>query len=213
MRIPAWDPNWQAVFYYREPVFLPKDSVIHMRYYYDNSAANPRNPNHPPKRVRSGNQATDEMGHLWLQILPHDAGDHRREFQEAAMRHRLDKNPNDFVAHMNLGAILLSRLDPQGAVTELRAAALLKPNQPEVHNMLGLGLATLNRNAEAIPQFQMALRARPDYASARFNLATALAKTGKIDQAIANLRQVLAANPDDAYAKRRLSKLLAAPHP
>ena len=36
------------------------------------------------------------------------------------MRHRLDKNPNDAEAHMNLGAILLSRLDPQGAVTELR---------------------------------------------------------------------------------------------
>ena len=209
IRIPSWDPNWQSVFYYREPVFLPKDSVIHMRYHYDNSSANPRNPNHPPKRVRSGNQATDEMGHLWLQILPRGAGDRRRELQEAVMRHRVDKNPSDFVAHMNLGAILLSRLDPQGAVTELRTAARLKPSQPEVHNMLGLGLATLNRNAEAIPQFEMALRIRPDYPSARFNLATSLAKTGKIDQAIANLRQVLAANPDDAYAKRRLNELMS----
>jgi tetratricopeptide (TPR) repeat protein len=209
IRIPTWDPNWQAVYYYREPLFLPKDSVIHMRYHYDNSAENPRNPNHPPKRVRSGNQATDEMGHLWLQVLPHAAGDHRRELQEAVMRHRLEKNPNDAVAHMNLGAILLSRLDPQAAVTELRAAARLEPNQPEVHNMLGLGLATLNRNAEAIPQYQMALRARPDYASARFNLATALAKSGRIDEAIANLRQILEANPDDAYAKQRLADLLA----
>ena len=155
-----------------------------MRYHYDNSAANPRNPNHPPKRVRAGNQATDEMGHLWLQILPRGAGDHRRELQEAVMRHRLDKNPNDVVAHMNLGAILLSRLDPQAAVTELRAAARLEPNRPEVHNMLGLGLATLNRNADAIAQFELALRARPDYASARFNLATALAKSGRIDEAV-----------------------------
>ncbi len=207
IRIPTWDPNWQAVFYYREPVFLPKDSVIHMRYHYDNSSENPRNPNHPPKRVRSGNQATDEMGHLWLQILPRGAGDHRRELQEAVMRHRLEKNPNDAVAHMNLGAILLSRLDPQAAVTELRAAARLEPNQPEVHNMLGLGLATLNRNAEAIPQYQMALRFRPDYASARFNLATALAKSGRIEEAVANLRQILEANPDDAYAKQRLAEL------
>jgi len=208
IRIPTWDPNWQAVFYYREPVFLPKDSVVHMRYHYDNSAANPRNPNHPPRRVRSGNQATDEMGHLWLQVLPHGAGDHRRELQEAVMRHRLEKNPNDVVAHMNLGAILLSRLDPQAAVTELRQAALLDPNQPEVHNMLGLGLATLNRNTEAIPQFEMALRARPDYLSARFNLANALAKSGRIDEAIANLRQILAASPEDAYAKKRLADLL-----
>jgi Tfp pilus assembly protein PilF len=211
VRIPNWDQNWQAVYYYREPVFLPKDSVIHMRYHYDNSAANVRNPNHPPRRVRGGNRATDEMGHLWLQILPHNAGDHRRELQEAVMRHRLEKNPNDAVAHMNLGAILLSRLDPQAAVSELRAAARLEPNRPEVRNMLGLGLATLNRNAEAIGQFELALRARPDYASARFNLATAEAKLGKRDEAIANLRQILAANPDDPYAKRRLSELISNP--
>ncbi len=211
IRIPAWDQNWQAVFYYREPVFLPKDSVIHMRYHYNNSASNPHNPNHPPKRVRAGNQATDEMGHLWLQILPHGAGDRRRELEEAVMHHRLDKNPNDAAAHMNLGAILLSRLNPQAAVTELRTAARLEPNRPEVHNMLGLALATLNRNAEAIPQFELALKTRPDYASARFNLATALAKSGKIDQAVANLRQILAANPGDTFAQRRLSELISNP--
>jgi tetratricopeptide (TPR) repeat protein len=209
VRIPNWDQNWQAVFYYREPLFLPKDSVIHMRYRYDNSAANARNPNHPPKRVRAGNQATDEMGHLWLQILPRGAGDHRRELEEAVMRHRLDKNPKDFAAHMNLGAILLSRLNPQAAVSELQAAARLQPNRPEVHNMLGLGLATINRNAEAIPQFELALKVRPDYASARFNLATAQAKLGKIDEAIQNLRRILADNPDDPYAKRRLADLEA----
>jgi hypothetical protein len=207
IRIPSWDQNWQAVFYYRTPLFLPRDSVIHMRYYYDNSAANPHNPNHPPERVRAGNQSTDEMAHLWLEILPHAPGDHRREFQEAVMRHRIERNPNDATAHMNLGAILLSRLDPQGAVTELHAAARLAPNRPEAHNMLGLALATLNRNAEAIPQFDLALRERPDYESARFNLANSLAKTGKIDQAISNLRQILASHPNDPYAQSRLDQL------
>lgn len=209
IRIPNWDQNWQAVYYYRDPVFLPKDSVVHMRYFYDNSDANPRNPRHPPQTVRGGNRATDEMGHLWLEVLPRGPGDRRRELQEALIRHRIQKNPDDAVAHMNLGAILLSRLDPQEAVTELRIAARLEPNRAEVHNMLGLGLATLHRNAEAIPQFQLALRARPDYASARFNLATALAKTGKLDDAIANLRQVLAANPGDVYAQKRLAEILS----
>ena len=103
---------------------------------------------------------------------------------------------------MNLGAILLSRLDPQGAVTELRTAARLEPKRPEVHNMLGLALATLESERGRHPTIRTgAASLRPDYASARFNLATALAKSGRIDEAIANLRQILAANPDDAYAQ------------
>ncbi len=180
MRIPNWDQNWQAVFYYREPVFLPKDSVIHMRYHYDNSAANVRNPNHPPKRVRAGNQATDEMGHLWLQILPRGAGDHRRELQEAVMRHRLEKNPSDFVAHMNLGAILLSRLDPQAAVTRAAdgGAAGTEPAGSSQYAGPRPGHAQPQRGSHR-DNSSWRCRARPDYASARFNLATAQAKTGK----------------------------------
>ena len=68
IRIPDWDPNWQAVYRYRNPCFCPRERVISMRYHYDNSAANPRNPNQPPQRVRGGNRATDEMAHLWLQV-------------------------------------------------------------------------------------------------------------------------------------------------
>jgi len=208
VRIPDWDSNWQAVYYYREPLFLPKESVIHMRYHYDNSAANVRNRSHPPRRVRAGNQATDEMGHLWLQILPRGPGDRRRELQEAVVRHRLDKNPNDFEAHMNLGAIELTRLNAQAAVTELRAAVRLEADRPEAHNMLGLALAATGRNGEAMEQYALALRARPGYASARFNLATALAKAGNFDGAADNLRRVLADNPEDIAAKRRLSEVL-----
>ena len=54
IRIPDWDPGWQAVYHYKVPVFLPKGTVVSMRYHYDNSAANVRNPNRPPQRVRDG---------------------------------------------------------------------------------------------------------------------------------------------------------------
>ena len=77
IRIPDWDPNWQAVYHYRESVFLPKGSIVSMRYHYDNSSTNPRNPNRPPKEVLGGNQSTDEMAHLWLQILPRGISDRR----------------------------------------------------------------------------------------------------------------------------------------
>jgi len=84
------DLNWQSVYYHRAPVSLPKDAVISMRYHYDNSAANVRNPHHPPKLVENGNQATEEMGHLWLEVLPHGVKDRRLELQYAVMEHRLE---------------------------------------------------------------------------------------------------------------------------
>src|SRR5213079_1437092 len=58
------------------PIALPKGTVITMAYVYDNSAANPRNPNHPPQRVVWGQNTTDEMGDLWIQMVPRTAGDY-----------------------------------------------------------------------------------------------------------------------------------------
>jgi hypothetical protein len=37
---------------------------------YDNTAANPHNPNSPPKRVRWGPGVTDEMAGLHIQAIP-----------------------------------------------------------------------------------------------------------------------------------------------
>jgi hypothetical protein len=64
IRIPDWNPDWQAVYHCREPMFLPKDSVIHMRYHYDNSAGNPRNPNRPPRARARGKPVHRRNGPL-----------------------------------------------------------------------------------------------------------------------------------------------------
>jgi mono/diheme cytochrome c family protein len=210
VRIPDWDPNWQSVYYYRDPVFLPKGSVISMHYHYDNSSANIRNPNRPPIRVKAGNQSTDEMAHLWLQVLPRGAGDRRRELQEAVMQHRLAKSPDDFVARMNLGAVMLSRLNPQGAVSMLQAAVHIDPNRPEARNMLGLALSQTGRTREAAMEFVAALKTRPDFLSARFNLAAVELKMGALDDAIVNLEILAKAEPENETIKKRLADALAA---
>jgi hypothetical protein len=59
--IADWDFNWQAMYRYKEPVQIPAWSNINLTAYYDNSAANARNPNDPPKPVRWGEATTDEM--------------------------------------------------------------------------------------------------------------------------------------------------------
>lgn len=199
IRIPRWDPNWQSVYRYREPLFLPKDTVISLRYHY----ANPTG-----KRVKAGNSSADEMGHLWLEILPSGAGDHRLELEDAALRHRLDKYPNDFEALLHLGTVLLARLNPNGALTVLEAALRNEPKSPEAHNFLGTALASTGRIQEATEQFRMALFLRPEYANARFNLANALVKAGRLKEAIAEYRKILEANPGDELTRGRLEKAL-----
>jgi mono/diheme cytochrome c family protein len=63
-----WDFNWQGLYDLVEPIALPKGTRIDMIAHFDNSAANPFNPNNPPVRVGWGEQTTDEMclGFLYL---------------------------------------------------------------------------------------------------------------------------------------------------
>ena len=41
-----------------------------MRYTYDNSAGNARNSSRPPRHVVWGQNTSDEMGDLWIQMVP-----------------------------------------------------------------------------------------------------------------------------------------------
>lgn len=67
--IKDWDYRWQDTYYFKEPLELPKGTTVHMRAYFDNSEANPRNPNSPPKLVTFGEQTTDEMAFAFLEIV------------------------------------------------------------------------------------------------------------------------------------------------
>ncbi|MBX9624244.1 MAG: redoxin domain-containing protein [Gemmataceae bacterium] len=66
--IPAWDYNWQEQYELKEPVKLPKDTVLTVRATFDNSADNPLNPSVPPAPVRYGEQTTDEMAFVFLGV-------------------------------------------------------------------------------------------------------------------------------------------------
>src|SRR4029453_4806349 len=73
--IRQWDFRWQDRYRYRSPVFLPKGTRMSMQFTYDNSAANRNNRTDPPQRVRSGPRSTDEMGQLWIEVVPRRAED------------------------------------------------------------------------------------------------------------------------------------------
>jgi Copper type II ascorbate-dependent monooxygenase, C-terminal domain len=60
IEIADWDPSWQSAYYFQKPIDLPMGSVVNVVAHFDNSAHG-RNPNTPPKLVKVGPNADDEM--------------------------------------------------------------------------------------------------------------------------------------------------------
>jgi hypothetical protein len=109
IRINDWDFNWQGTYRYAEPVSLPKGTRIEMRYTYDNSAENPHNPSTPPKRVRFGEQTTDEMAFLFLQVAlpkPEDVAPFRRSMLISRIEQMIDEGGDFSELGRRQGAML-----------------------------------------------------------------------------------------------------------
>ena len=77
VHIPEWDFRWQEIYRFKHPIKVVKGSVIHIEGTYDNTTANPNNPNNPPKNTFSMGdmKTTDEMMTLMMGFLPYKEGD------------------------------------------------------------------------------------------------------------------------------------------
>jgi tetratricopeptide (TPR) repeat protein/mono/diheme cytochrome c family protein len=213
IHIPRWDLNWQAVYRYAAPVFLPKGTTIRMHYVYDNSADNALNPNQPPERVRGGNRAKDEMAHLWLQVLPRNfdpkGEDPRMLLQEALARHDIRKDPADFAAHYNLAAVLQALGKTAEATSEYQTALSIRPEDATANNSLGAILIFSGHLDRAINYLQAAVRTSPEYFDAHYNLGNALASVGNVSGAEDQFAAAVRIRPDDADAHANLGTALA----
>lgn len=70
-----WDFHWHERYSFAFPLRLPKGTIIEVNAFYDNSADNPSNPNHPPKLVKYGNNLTDEMVSCMLEVVADSQAD------------------------------------------------------------------------------------------------------------------------------------------
>jgi hypothetical protein len=59
--VPQYEFQWQGNYVYRNPVKLPRGTVVRVEGFDDKSDANTQNPNSPPKDVRRGEASTDKM--------------------------------------------------------------------------------------------------------------------------------------------------------
>jgi Flp pilus assembly protein TadD len=211
--IKNWDIDRQSIYRLKEPLFLPEGTVLHMKYTYDNSAGNVHNPHSPPVRVRAGNRSEDEMGHLWLQVLPVNAKagepDPRLKLEEAWMRRRVEKTPDDTVSLYNLGAALAGEGRFSEAAEEYRQILRQSPKDARTLTAMGVAQGGEGNWRGAEDRFRAAIAAEAPACDARFDLANLELKHRQLAGAEMDFRGLLAACAPDAEMHAGLGATLA----
>ncbi len=219
IHIKDWDFHWQDVYRFVEPLALPKGTRLTMRYTYDNSSGNPRNPNKPPRRVTFGQTSSSEMGSLWIQVRPHSAADLAaldRDFAPkiladdiAGNEKWLEMNPGDARLRAELAMCYAEAGRADAALAQLRVAEQLDPSPLRKYDV-GRLLLLMRRFAEAGAAFNQALALKPDMPESLYGLGVAFDGLGRINEAAQAYSRALALDLNFADAHFNLARLLAA---
>ena len=217
--IKDWDFHWQDVYRYSTPVVLPKGTTIEMRYTYDNSSSNRRNPHSPPARVRFGQTSASEMGSLWLQVLPNDAHDLAmldRAFWPKLLRDDiagnekwLEAEPQNARLRAELAACYVEEGRLDAAVAQLEEALRLE-RTPGRYYDLGLVLLQQRRLEPSREAFERALAMSPNFAEATMNLGVVEHVRGRLDEAILHYERSASQGLDDGSLNYNLARAYTA---
>ena len=205
IRIMEWDFLKQDRYTYKEPLFLPAGTKLTMRFTYDNTAENPRNPNRPPRRVVYGPNSSDEMGDLWIQVLPVapeefteleiDFMGQERGKEIVMARRTLEDDLDSAHNHYNLGVLLQADGKPQEAESHYRAALQRDPDLSDAHHNLAVLLVSQGKNREGVDHYRQVLRIEPDSADVYLNLARIYLSQSAVADAITLLLRGIEIEP------------------
>jgi protein O-mannosyl-transferase len=126
----------------------------------------------------------------------------------ALYRQTLEKNPDCFLIHNNLGLVLVQNGKPREAIEHYRQALRLKHTYSDACNNLGIVLMQTDRAQEAIEYYRKAVDLKPNYTAAHNNLGVALVQTGQPQEAIAHYEEAVRLQPDYVDAHNNLALAL-----
>lgn len=99
---------------------------------------------------------------------------------ETLWRDTVAHNPEAWMAHNNLGSVLLRRGEHDAALAHFERAVALHPGDPESTNNLAAAYHGKGRLDRALVHYREAIEADPEYVPARQNLARAVAAFEKL---------------------------------
>lgn len=120
----------------------------------------------------------------------------------------LEKNPNSWMAHSNLGTELLRLGRVDEAIVHYKKALEIDPNYAAGHNNLGNAFLRLGRLDESLAHLQKALEIDAAYPEAHNNLGNTLMQMGRVDEAIAHYRKAVEVDPKYVEAYNNLGAAL-----
>ena len=125
--------------------------------------------------------------------------------------HTIENTPDNYVAHYNLGSVLLHKNQPRAAISQFEEAERINPSLSNAYVDSGSAFMLLREVDRAIDCYNQALRLRPD-AETWSNLGSALLEKGQVDEAIASYRNAVALAPKSADIQYNLGRALSAKH-
>ena len=123
--------------------------------------------------------------------------------------HALDVNPNNPVAHVNLGLTMLLDGQRDAALEHWTAAIEVDPLNEDAYANLGNLYGEQGESDAAISQYRKAIQANPNFANAHTNLGFELGKLGRHEEAISEYTEAIRATPDSAPVHCNLAQELA----
>jgi tetratricopeptide (TPR) repeat protein/mono/diheme cytochrome c family protein len=219
LRVDDWDINWQDRYVYATPVRLPAGTRLSMSYVFDNSAANPRNPDRPPVRARWGWRSADEMADVWIQVTTASDQDRARLGREISAKMLaedaigsevlLEREPDHVHLRNDAARIYLALGQPAKALAHFERVRTLQTSAAAWFNE-GTALEAMGRIAEAAARYGEALRLDAGYSPAHNNAGVLMLRAGQVDDARLAFDRAVNSDPANADARANLGLTLIA---
>ena len=127
---------------------------------------------------------------------------------ETLWRTTLARNPECWMAHTNLGLVLLQKGKIDDGIAHYRSALQMQPNSWDAEYNLGTALVRKGQVDEAIRHCERAVGMRPTDPDAQVSLGDALLRKGRIDDAIDHYQKAMMARPDHFLSRYGLCQAL-----
>lgn len=180
---------------------IPAEAVARLRSLGYLGAGTPDN----PARWRSDVDPRDRLDEHAAVLKAQEALDAARWADaERQLRALVLDHPDNRVAWLRLGALLIAKRDAEGGLLSLHRAVELDPENPETRYQLADALLRLGRYSEAADAWAEVTQRQPQRAVAWSNLGSALLLGGRQDASIAAFEQAVALAPDAANLQENL---------